>query len=342
MRPRLIGRTHYQVDEPAFLRLLVLRYTVASKSDYSERVAERLAKALQFNVPAANYAVDLARALGLLNENMTWTARAQVLNALRINPTDDRELSLPERIFFLLHFLDEDGAALQFFARLLLRIDSVPPSDRAWPAIANELVLSVYEEYLPLTGDTAERIALRHVIERRRKAPYEGKSGPHQTFIHLQILQRAGLLLRDDTAETRTYRIEPGQGRRALASLLDGLPDVSALEDAVRARRTIETTAAMVEEQLPGKRAARVIISDEELFERLRIVYQAVTATGVNLCPIETIMETLQIRSLSQGEGLLGSDDLSQGLQRLRKAHPFDIRFHVDRAGRPAYLKIDT
>jgi hypothetical protein len=58
VQPRLVFRTHYQVDEPAYLSVLVLHATSPVRSDYSERVAQTLATYLQkqgtsFNIAAA-------------------------------------------------------------------------------------------------------------------------------------------------------------------------------------------------------------------------------------------------------------------------------------------------
>ena len=100
MTPRLLTRTHYQVDEPAYLRVLILRCTSPIRSEYRERVAERLVDKVRelgkMNVAAAHYAIDLARATGLINANNVWTERGQLLNL--INEANDTvkgiELSL--------------------------------------------------------------------------------------------------------------------------------------------------------------------------------------------------------------------------------------------------------
>jgi len=87
MMPRIITRTHYQVDEPAYLRVLIRDCSSPTQSDYPERVARRLEdrlKALQkdFNFAAAKYCVDLARGLSLITENNFWTWSAQVLRLI--------------------------------------------------------------------------------------------------------------------------------------------------------------------------------------------------------------------------------------------------------------------
>ena len=39
MEPRIVTRTHYQVDEPAYLRHLILDCTSPTQSSYSDVVA---------------------------------------------------------------------------------------------------------------------------------------------------------------------------------------------------------------------------------------------------------------------------------------------------------------
>jgi hypothetical protein len=226
------------------MRVLVLKCSSPVRSDYGERAAECLAKELQvagreFNAAAGGYAVDLAQSLGLLNANIVWTDRAQVLNAISADELTNCELSLPERLFFFRLFLEEDGAALLFLARLLTKHGGLPPKDNGWAEIANAMVISVFEEYLRQAAEPAARITLRGVIERRRASPYTGKSGPHQLFVHLQTLYRIGLVGLEDSGAARKYSLlKKGATAEPLTLLLAAVPDVIALEKCVgRCRR---------------------------------------------------------------------------------------------------------
>src|SRR5215217_1400096 len=128
MTPRLLTRTHYQINEPAYLCLLVLQCTSPTRSEYRERVAEKLVEEMRkadrrVNVDAAKYAVDLGRAIGLLNANNVWTDRGHLLSLLNDSKEFARgmELSLRERLFFFRILLDTDGAAIAYFLRELCR-----------------------------------------------------------------------------------------------------------------------------------------------------------------------------------------------------------------------------
>src|SRR5437879_5598042 len=110
MDPRLLYRTHYQVDEPAIIELLIKSCTSAVRSGYDEAIAEKLAKEIRkrkklFNVAAAAYALDLARGLGTVNEQNVWSDKGHLVNLLAEvsqGPWDQQlELTPMER---LLHF----------------------------------------------------------------------------------------------------------------------------------------------------------------------------------------------------------------------------------------------
>ena len=84
MQPRLLTRTHYQVDEPAYMGLLCRLCASGSRSAYKEVIAAKFAEQMgsrgkRFNEPAAGYAVDVARALDLLTPQNVLSAKGQML-----------------------------------------------------------------------------------------------------------------------------------------------------------------------------------------------------------------------------------------------------------------------
>lgn len=345
MQPRIVLRTHYQVDEPAILKLLVQKCSSAVRSEYPERAALCLAKEIkqsgrEFNPAAGSYAIDLARQLRLVNDNLVWTELGQVLHLVSQDNGSqwDAELALPERLLFFRLFLEADGAAMLLIARAMREHGQLPPPGKSWCDVANEMVVSVYAEYLEHTADPADRVRIRQVIDRRRARPYKGKSGPHQMFVHVQALHRIGLIQREDSNAARLYRLSDSTS--ALDKLLVALPDVMALESCVKDRGWVAVAGQVMAGQLPSESGKVALVEDEQLFEEVRSVYDSIASTGVSLCPIQSIVETLQIRSLAGGVGILGYAEVLSALERLRKQFPRDVRFHVDRAGRPAFIKL--
>jgi len=347
MQPRLVLRTHYQVDEPAILKFLVQKCSSAVRSEYAERAALCLANGIKrsgrkFNPAAGNYAVDLARQLRLVNDNVVWTELGQLLHLVSQKEGGqwDAELSLSERILFFRLFLEADGASMLFIARALREHGQLPPPGQSWCDVANGMVVSVYTEYLEHTPDPADRVRLRRVIDRRRARPYKGKSGPHQMFVHVQALHRMGLIQREDSNATRLYRLSDSTS--AFDKLLVALPDVMTLESCVKNRGWALVAWQVMADQLPSESGRIAVVEDEQLFEEVRSVYDSIASTGVSLCPIQAIIETLQIRSLTTGAGVLGYAEVMSVLEKLRKQSPRDVRFHVNRAGRPAFIKLSN
>jgi hypothetical protein len=67
--------------------------------------------------------------------------------------------------------------------------------------------------------------------------------------------------------------------------------------------------------------------------------YSQVDASGVALCPISTLIEAVQIRLLAEGI-LFNYSQAESLLTELQRRHSKEIRFHVDRRGQLAYIKI--
>lgn len=340
MAVRVLTRTHYQVDEPAYVRQLVLRCASPTRSEYPERVAQRLDDHLktagrEFNLPAAKYCVDLAKGLGLLTDNNVWTDHAQTLHFLTSAAglsgiTFDLELSKLERIFFFRLFLEYDGAALLFFAHLLRRERAI---SQDWNVLANEMMVFIYDAYLEVMTDFAERSRLRHSLEKRVKTPYGGKSGSHQCFVHLQSLMRMGLLER---VSTKREYVAP-LGVASLEGLLGKAPDVLSLDKAVTTGQWAEVAAAVFGASEPGP------VSDKDtIMARCREIYARVMSTGVTLCSLRTLTETIQVEDLAGGFTATETREILSVLREAQAADPKRVRFHVDRMGRPAFVTLEA
>jgi hypothetical protein len=349
MRPRLLARTHYQADEPAYLRLLVLACSSCSQSEYAERVAGRLVnllaqRDLQINPAAARYIVDLAHSIRLLNENNVWTDLAILMYTVCRELPDPAafELTLPERLLFFRLFLEADGAAMIFFGRALQSHKVLPPPGQTWADMANEMFVSCFSEYLGLVGDTAERVALREVIQRRKARPFQGNSGRHQVRVHIQTMYRLRLLIRDEREGSRAYSTpHPQEGfPQGLLALVRALPDAMALETVIEKRAWPEVAVQVFRGDLPCEGTVDGDALARHFLGHVRRTYDTILAAGVSLCPLTSLIESIQIEQLS-GLGAAVTYAKALGLLTgLQRQRPREIHFHVDRAGRPAFIKL--
>lgn len=349
MVPRFLVRTHYQVDEPAYLRIIIQCCTSAARSEYPEQVATRLAEQakrqqISLNQAAARYAIDLARAAHLLNDNMVWTDLAQLLNCLLAGEQEKfrASLTLPEKLFFFRVFFVSDGAAILHVAQEITRSGEILEKNKTWAQFANEMSVSIYSKYLDLIGDTESRIRVRQAMEKRYTNPYKGKSGPHQSYIHLHALYRMGLLDKRQ-GNSRQYCILPlaEREKQPLEILLQHVPDLRSLERTIQNQEWLEIAAHVFADQLPNTSENANEISPETFLHEFWPAYEQVIGTGVPFCPISVLIEWSQISRLSSGRPFVSFQTAMYLIEALRSRYPREVRFHVDRTGNPAYLKID-
>ena len=191
------------------------------------------------------------------------------------------------------------------------------------------------EQYLKVSVETRVRVELRRKLERITR-PFNGRTGQHKAFVHLQTMFQLGLLQREAGSASRTYASE---GRTSqLESLSRELVDVSNLDQRIARNEW----ALIADTVLRGTRASRPEMQETEV-ERLFLgVYARVSRTGVPLCSVSTLIDVLFIVLLAEGFQLKSHDDALQVLLALQKKHPKDVRFHVDRRGRLAFVKISS
>lgn len=349
MLPRLLTRTHYQVDEPAYLKVLILECTSPTRSDYQERIASCFVQLLGkqqriINLPAAKYAADLARGLGILTDNWVWSDLGHLFKII-CSPSEDtftETLNLPERILFFRLFFEADGGALLFIARTLAKTEILPPKERTWNDFANEMVSDVYTDYRDFAIDVPSRTRIRQVIERRQSQPFSGKSGAHQSFIHVQALYRMGLLDKADQGNSRCYKNAEYQAKEKspLEVLLELVPNIRVLEQVIKDRTWPRVAQDVFAGQLMRSSGKREAVSTEKIFREFREIYDMIMETDVVLCPLKTLVESLQIRQIAESKFAVGYGDALEVLKTVQKRHPREVRFHVDRGGQPAYIKL--
>lgn len=338
MQPRLAFRTHYQVDEPAYLGILVNQASSATRSDYPERVAERLAKAvqrrpMQFNIAAAGYAVDLGRRLGVINDQQVWTPLGHLVHlfAKERGPAFEFALDELEQLLYFRVFLEGDGAALLFLSQYLSEHGAIPVgTDSDWNAVARELFLWSYEEYLKLSSTTVERLSLRRELDRLRRDPYKGKTGNHKLFIHLQTMYRIGLVEEQNGSGRRRYVGRPD----AISQLLSKVDSVVTLEAIIREQKWPEVVTCI----RPG--ASSGTLSAATVRRNVAERYEEIMGTGVALCPISTLLDAVTIDHIAR-KVVLDQRELQQWLVATGRSAAKEVRFHVDRAGNPAFVRIE-
>ena len=296
------------------------------------------ARGKSFNIAAARYAVDLAHRLAVINANNVWSSNGHLVNL--VAKVGDRKwlhelpLTLDEKLMHFRLFLEADGAALLFLSRRFISERQMPDQGSDWNTLARDMFVRTYSDYLAVTSPTADRVSLRSKIDRLRTRGYKGKSGAHQLFLHLQTLHRLELVERLDVSSGRQYRVSDESEAR-LKRLVTAIPDILTLEQIVREHRYIEVAA-----QVYDLHAEHEELSSSDALRGLLPSYRKVVGTGIAICPLAPVIEATQISLLSKTSRLVGYASFVDLLREAQSLHLRDVRFHQDRRGNPAFLKI--
>lgn len=348
MHARLITRTHYQVDEPAYLRTLIGKCTSPVRSCSREAAATKLTREYatsgSINIAAAGYAVDLARATGLIGDNQLWTERGHVLAQIAASEksAESFELTPQEIVFFLRLFMEVDGAAMVYFMSLLAAEGTLPGRGKDWNALANDLFIWTFRSYADISTDVAERIKYRQLIQNRQSRPFSGAhSGDHQCFLHLQTLFRLLLVGRESNANSRQYYSLATRDAGATELFVSRLSTVRKLEEGVQSQVWWQILDRLIPHRISESKE-----SSERDLEQIKTkvvgIYRRITSSGVPLCPLRTLFELLQIGEFLSSLQPRDFSEQLEDLKSLQRAHPRKVHFHVDRIGRPAFVKLDA
>jgi len=353
MQPRIVFNTHYQVDEPAYMTILIKLCTSPVQSSYREVVAERVAREItvrgkKLNAAAGGYAVDLAQDLELTTPNNTWSEKGHLLNLISEikegELEDQLRLNLLEKLLYFRIFLEADGAAFLFITRRLKKYGSTANSDSTWNSWATEMFIEVYSDYLAQTANTADRVGFRRLIDRINTHGYEGNSGSHKVFLHFQTLYRLGLVARPDSAGSRAYYLPDyiPNAEKSLDIFLHEIPDILTLEKVIKTKKWIDVAAKIFQIAYNPYSADSIQNNTDKVLIQIVPHYRRIMSTGVPLCSLPTLIETIQIKLLTGESKLMSHEDAMNLIIAAQKERPKDIRFHVDRRGQPAFIKLSN
>jgi hypothetical protein len=350
MQPRLIFRTHYQVDEPAYVEFLIQACTSATSGADAGAVAERLKLEVErrarrrFNVAAAGYAIHLGKALGLLTPYHTWTERGHLVNLTaevgRGEPERQLSLSPVERVLHCRLFMEADGAALIALARYLKRRSTIVQAQVINSTFIEDTFVEILEEYLALVADPTEARPLQERIDYLRTTGYGGRTGQgrtrqHKLRLHVQTLYRLGIVQRVDKPRGLAFRtpLKGDEAPSSPAALLEQVPDAATLEERLRAGEWATLCANAL--GMPHERPVDLDQGDRRyLLDLLARFYPEVMASGVTACPLVPVVEAIQIRALAERGWLLAPERVVGVIEAEAARLPGDLRL-LTRRGRP-------
>ena len=334
MRPRLMIRTHYQAAEPRVLIAAITQCTTPTVSRDEQVVARTLVSWARLvgrtlSLPGAIYALGNSRTLGLLSRTNRWTAAGLGFGYIHSrSPTHDDwepELSFSERYLFLKRYLIGGGALIIKFGAWLLQQGRTTHEQIRDSSLLERLYTDILNDYLQLATQIRDRTAIRQQRDRLARIRYSALTKRHKRYPLLAAMRRLDLLNQAKGEFTP-------DGRGQLQRLVGAVPDVRTLERLVQDRRVHAAVLHVLGE-------VRVEDYSAPVDATLASAYRYALNTGLQLCPLEFLEDMLC--AVSAGQRVPSTaDSAEQCLDRWRHRFPGQVRFHVDRRGRRAFVTV--
>lgn len=326
MHPRVLLRTHYQADEPR----LIISLAVACSSPIESRQEDSLAACLvrwarshdhKFSLPAANYAIGNARALDLINDSHRLTATGLAFAFLdhSIAPPGEDVFALtsPEQHLYLRQYLIASGALVIGFGRWLLERGRVTDANLRDQNTTETIMRQVMDEYLSLATEVRDRTAIRRERDRLKTTDYGAATKRHKRYPLVTSLRRLELV------EVSDNEIRPDTVGR-LAAIVRTIPNVATLEKLIRDQALDRTLSA-----LPGRPTAAAVSSMPKL---VAAAYEFAMAKGIQACSLAYLSDSIHAVFPNN------NSDVMSVLDPIHSRLPSDLRYHVDRRGRRAFV----
>ena len=354
LRPRVILKTHSGVRRPGIFSVLVARCTSATRPADQGNVVKRLAAefkhvsrdalkgAILGERGAAFHVVWMAKPqqLGFLTSNLFWSWKGHVLRMLTTSDavadtSSFLELSPPEQVIYLKYYIEGDGAILIALARELVSRGSLSEEDLVRTDLIEQKLHGIWEEYLDLSTNITERVKLRQKLQRQG---YDTSTRRHKTYPHLIPLEDMGLVVREKFDERDVFTPAVCDGRMPLKTMVEAFPTIKELEASIDRS---EHYSILAEVMFPGHRRLSLREDLPVLMRTTVESYRALSVSGSVIHPIDAITDLCYAQMLFRQKVLVTRRDIYDVLAKLQTQHPKEVRFHVDRMGKPAFIVVD-
>lgn len=297
---------------------------------------------ITLNLAGARSVVLMAVKLGLLNESFFWTWRGHTINIICEKEESQNssflELELAERIAYLKYYLEADGAMLLTLGEQILENPAgITTQDLFEKPFVDVAFRKIYLSYLELTGNLGARTILRQKLSKLEGQAYDSYTRRHKILPRLLPLEDFGLLARDITKNGETFLPLKQDTKIPLQILVTNLGSIEKMEQRFTDGEYFKIIANSLLNNINN-----LLLDDHKstVYQEIAYTYVRLQNTGIAVYPLHTIEDVVCIRLLANHAILARQDQVVESLQLLQKDQPHDIRFHVDRQGRPAYIVI--
>ncbi|WP_066060331.1 hypothetical protein [Candidatus Desulfofervidus auxilii] len=341
-------KTHTGALRPGNYSILIAKCTSPDKSYYPEQVEGKLAKFIGSR-SIAKYVVLIAttknRGFGFLLDNMTWSWKGHVINAVLKylgKFSEDKNvyfnLSQLEKIAYLKYFLETEGALILKFSEKF-----ADKKEITYSHLKNEIqniFEEIYEGYIDIAPDFRIRMKIKEMFKemqrrmKNKKHVYDKSTLPHKIKPHLQALCDLGLLEVKNENTEEIYKVVIHNKINPLESLYKELKNFKQLEESIENNNFFPIIGKIL-----GLNPTKYSIKQhEELLKETFLLGYRSMKNVVGLADISALVDWCCIKLLSEKNILIYPQDVQEFLDKIRKYNPSSIRYHVNGKGRISYI----
>jgi hypothetical protein len=235
-----------------------------------------------------------------------------------------------EERLYLKTYLAGAGALLVKFGKWLLDRGSTTSGQLRDDSVIERLMIEALNDYLGLATEIRDRTAIRRERERLAREDYSSATKRHKRYPLLTTMLRLRLLRGNEEGSDVLEPIQPDVNGR-LASVSRTLPSIEALERLIRAEKLQETLDVEMREydrnDLPSGQDPTALLAKAYAFSM---------DSGMQACPLSYLDDVLlSAFPASPQRAPLSAERMVEPIHR---AKPSEVRFHVDRRGRRAFV----
>lgn len=293
-------------------------------------------KGVGFSRRSAEFLVDMAVEMELLQPNLSWSAKARVINVLA-DSLDN--LNQYDRIGYLKYFLEADGGTLLHLVKTMAEKGELDHSafleGKGWEQIMKDTI----QDYLRFDLEPKQRSALKRVSSFvEREEGYGPKTRVHRFDPRVETLVDFGIFS-VERRQSKVYRPAVVDGASIAQRFTRMFNDVGALERIIAPEGDFFAAAA----NLYGLEKKKVDRDRDFEYLASEVVraYEETRDPDFRLANLATIRDLVCTRLLVDRGLLCEWHDASAAIERLHKENDKSVHFHVDDWGTISYLTMD-
>jgi len=344
MEIRLQLKTHYQISKPGIFSVLLLECTSPIKCSYPEVISKKLAgidfETIALNKESAKFAVAMAQSFGFITQNMFWDWKGRAIVLIlditpRKKPAEYLKLTSEEEILYFKYYLEADGAAILEICKLFEKIGQISRKNLLSNDFIDQIFINIWGTYKLLTSDLRQKVYLKDNIQKLKSRPYTFKTRIHKALTHIESLVEFGFFDRIENKNEIIFVPRYKNGKLTIKRLINELETVEKMEKRFSKFEHFEIIKNI---HCLDAKSFDPEIHSNLLWNEIIKTYKKAFTEPSKMASISILSDVISTKFLSSNKILIKKPDIENELISLKSKYPHDINFHVDKAGKKAYV----